>query len=94
MKPGNTVCDIGTGTGILALAAAVLGARVTAYEKDNMAHQVAINNFKLNHRRIKLHNEYDGTEGFDLVVANLGNVDYKSMGILKAGKEVWTSEAP
>ena len=91
VRPGSKVCDIGAGTGILGLVAAALGADVTAYEIDETARQIAAENFKLNRRQVVLRGEYDGARGFDLVIANLGNVDYEGMGILKAGKEVWTS---
>ncbi len=91
VKPGMTVCDIGTGTGILALVAARLGAVVTAYEEDGAVREIAAANIKLNNLLIPLHGAYDGAKGFQLVVANLGNVDYEELGILKAGTEVWTS---
>ena len=101
VKSGVTVCDIGTGTGILALVAAKLGAVVTAYESDPDVREVAKRNITLNRAKVKLLGEYDGADGFDLVVANLGSkvdydplgskVDYAGMGILEAGKEVWTT---
>lgn len=94
VKPGSKVCDVGAGTGILGLVAATLGATVIAYEKDGAVRQVAADNFKLNHLKVKLRTKYSGAGGFDLVVANLGNADYEGMGILKAGKEIWTSETP
>ncbi len=97
VKPGMTVCDIGTGTGILALVAAKLGAVVTAYESDDAVREIAAQNIKLNKLDITLHGAWRGSgQGstavpYDLVVANLGTVDYEELGILKAGTEVWTS---
>jgi len=91
VKPRMTVCDIGTGTGLLALVAARLGAVVTAYEQVEAVRHIAAENFALNKVHIVLGAEYDKANGFDLVVANLGDVDYDEMGILKAGTEVWTS---
>ena len=89
VRPGMTVCDVGTGTGILALVAAKLGATVTAYEADAGVREIAKKNIALNRAKVKLRGAYDGADGFNLVVANLGNVDYQD--ILKAGTEVWTS---
>lgn len=91
VQPGSKVCDIGAGTGILSFVASALGAHVTAYEEDEAARVVILENLKLNPWPIILREEYDGKGGFDLVVANLGNADYEGMGILRAGKEVWTS---
>ena len=89
VKAGMTVCDIGTGTGILALVAAKLGATVTAYESAADVREIAKRNITLNQAKVMLKGAYDGAGGFDLVVANLGNVEYGA--ILKAGREVWTS---
>lgn len=89
VKPGMTVCDIGTGTGILAIVAARLGAIVTAYEINDVAKDIAAQNFALNDVTVELLGEYDDRQGFDLVVANLGDVSYVLM--LTAGREVWTS---
>lgn len=91
VRPRMAVCDIGAGTGILSLVAAALGATVTAYEADETARQVAADNFKLNDAQVQLRSDYDGAGGFDLVVANLGRADYEGLGILAAGREVWTS---
>lgn len=93
VESGMTVCDIGTGTGILAMVAARRGARVTAYESAEGAFDIAMGNITLNElsSSVALKGDYDGTGGFDLVVANLGDVDYEGMGILAAGKEVWTT---
>ena len=91
VQPGMTVADIGTGTGILAIAAVALGAKeVTAYEQDAAVRGIALDNFALNDpRRIHLREEYDDQQGFDLVVANLGPTVYGLM--LTAGREVWNS---
>ena len=50
VRPGMTVIDVGTGTGILAIAAAKMGARdVLATDLDPMATRVATENVALNH---------------------------------------------
>ncbi len=89
VQPGMTVADIGTGTGILAIAAARLGAIVTAYEQDEGVRVIAASNFIDNKLDVELRGAYDDQQGFDLVVANLGDVVYAMM--LTAGREVWTS---
>jgi len=49
MRPGLTVYDVGTGTGILAIAAAKLGAdRVVAVDIDSLACKVAAGNVERN----------------------------------------------
>ena len=49
VKPGDTAIDIGTGTGILAIAAAHMGAkRVLATDLDAVAVRVAAENVKIN----------------------------------------------
>lgn len=75
-QPPARVLDVGTGSGILAMAAAALGAtQVLACEIDPEACQVAEENIALNHlsERITVTNglleELDGT--FDLVFANI-----------------------
>ncbi|OLN30481.1 50S ribosomal protein L11 methyltransferase [Desulfosporosinus metallidurans] len=49
IKPGQTVFDLGTGSGILAIAAAKLGAEVEAVDLDSVAVRVAQENVDLNH---------------------------------------------
>ncbi|MCX4362327.1 MAG: 50S ribosomal protein L11 methyltransferase [Clostridia bacterium] len=74
---GKSVIDIGTGSGILALASAKLGAsRVEAYDVDDNAVKAANANAKLNCLSDKLiidsANLLDKTNGkFDIVLANI-----------------------
>jgi len=48
VKPGQRVFDLGTGSGILAIAAAKLGAKVDAVDLDSVAIKVAKENVALN----------------------------------------------
>ena len=48
VKPGHRVFDLGTGSGILAIAAAKLGANVDAVDLDSVAIRVAQENVDLN----------------------------------------------
>ena len=48
VKPEHTVFDLGTGSGILAIAAAKLGAKVEAVDLDSVAIKVAQENVDLN----------------------------------------------
>jgi len=48
VKPGQDVFDLGTGSGILAIAAAKLGAKVEAVDLDSVAIRVAQENVDLN----------------------------------------------
>jgi ribosomal protein L11 methyltransferase len=75
-RPGMHVLDLGTGTGILALAAAKLGAdSVLAVDHDAEAVAVARQNARRNHaaRQIRfVHGSLvDVTETYDLILANL-----------------------
>src|SRR5574341_597810 len=77
-KPGDKVLDLGTGSGILASAAAKLGARsVVAVDTDPEVVQNARKNFRLNRaeEKIKLRigrlNKQRSSNHFDLAVANL-----------------------
>ena len=75
---GPRVLDVGTGTGILAIAAGALGAeRVVAVDTDLEACAGAMKNLALNHTRDRVQVLHGGVETlrpgmqFDLVVANL-----------------------
>ena len=75
VRPGVSVADVGTGSGILAVAAALLGAsRVAATDVDPLAVRIARENVSLN----GVADRVDVTESsvppagtFDLVVANI-----------------------
>lgn len=73
----KTVIDVGTGSGILALASAVLGAKsVEAYDIDDNAVKSAKENAELNNLQNKIYvanaNLLDKTTGkFDIVLANI-----------------------
>jgi ribosomal protein L11 methyltransferase len=73
----RSVIDLGTGTGILALAAARLGAdRVIAVDNNNLAVETAQSNVELNHLQGKVTCLEADAGGFmqseaDLVLANL-----------------------
>ena len=77
---GNTVLDLGTGTGILSIASAVLGAAsVAAYDVDTLAIESARRNIKLNQVEnivnVELGTLQDALgknqQGWDLVVVNI-----------------------
>ena len=77
MKQGDDVLDVGTGSGILAISAALLGAKdVLGIEIDPVAVDIANENIKLNHVENVARAKYgDLTKGVDykadIVVANL-----------------------
>lgn len=93
----DSVLDLGTGTGLLAIAAAKLGVRhITAVDNNPMACEVAEKNVRLNGcasqvavRQIDLMRELPAVHAFDLVTANL----YK--GLLRrlfADPEFWQAD--
>ncbi len=74
----NTMLDLGTGTGLLAIGAAKQGTAVQAYDNNPLACEVARQNCIRNDvdtqvtvSEIDLRNETINTEGVDLVVANI-----------------------
>lgn len=76
--PGDRVIDVGTGSGVLTIAAAMLGAEdIRAYDLDEVAVTTARLNIKLNKVNDKVtisqNNLLDGVEGnsADVVVANI-----------------------
>jgi ribosomal protein L11 methyltransferase len=77
VKPGIKAIDLGTGTGILAIAAALLGATdVLATDIDRVAVRIARENIKINHvDGVVRAKEADVLKGIgetaDLVIANI-----------------------
>ncbi|HSK91476.1 MAG TPA: 50S ribosomal protein L11 methyltransferase [Euzebyales bacterium] len=72
--PGRRLLDLGTGSGILAIAAARRGARVVAVDTDPLAVDAAHANAQRNGVALDLRLGDNGTvagERFDVVVANL-----------------------
>lgn len=73
--PGMEVADVGTGSGILAVGAALLGAsRVAAVDNDPVAVRVAIENVAVNDLRARVTVEESSAPpsgSFDIVVANI-----------------------
>ena len=77
VKPGDFVYDVGTGSGVLSIAAALLGAeKVMALDLDEVAVRSAIANIQLNKVEseitVKQNNLLNGmTEQADVIVGNL-----------------------
>lgn len=74
---GGTLVDVGTGTGILAIAAALLapGSTIVAVDIDPLAVDIAVDNARANGLGGKIRFEPCGPDGvdgvFDVVIANL-----------------------
>ncbi|MBO0996522.1 50S ribosomal protein L11 methyltransferase [Bacillus sp. SD075] len=77
VRPGDLVVDVGTGSGVLSIAAALLDAkRIQSLDLDEVAVQSAIQNVELNNVQDKVSvsqgNLLDGVnEQADIVVANI-----------------------
>lgn len=88
---GNRVADVGTGTGILAIASALLGANVVAFEENDDYRALAKRNFALNNVTIELRerwpDDWDGSQ-FDFVLANLGKSNSLHSEVGKMGGKV------
>lgn len=74
VKEGMEVCDVGCGSGILAIAAAKLGAVVDACDTDEVSVQNTLENAKLN--EVSLRNIWQGSidkssSKYDIVIANI-----------------------
>ncbi|WP_182200534.1 50S ribosomal protein L11 methyltransferase [Paraliobacillus salinarum] len=77
LKPNDTVIDVGTGSGVLSIASALLGAqRVAAYDLD----EVAVNSARINTKLNKVHDKIQVKQNNlldhidekpDLIVANI-----------------------
>ena len=78
LLPGSAFLDVGTGSGILMIAAARLGAgKLIGIDNDAIALEIAEKNLRLNHINplcfeLKAGNLADGIDGrFNLIVANI-----------------------
>ena len=73
VRPGMRVLDLGTGSGVLAIAAAKLGARVHAVDIDPVAVGAARENARKNRVEIEIQEGSleDAPGPFDLIAANL-----------------------
>ena len=74
LKKGDTLLDVGCGSGILAIVAAKLGAIVDICDTDDLAVKSAKENFELN--GVHCHNSWVGSvsslaKEYDVVVANI-----------------------
>ena len=74
VQEGDEVLDVGTGSGILAIAASKLGAKVDICDTDELAIEQAQKNFSLN--EAKFQNSWRGSAAlakkkYDIVIANI-----------------------
>ena len=77
LRGGETLLDVGTGSGVLSVAASYLGAsEIFAYDIDEVAVRVALENIELNPGHEKIHvsanNLLEGIDKkADVIVANI-----------------------
>lgn len=75
VRAGDSVLDVGTGSGILAIAARMMGAsRVTAIDTDPLAGENAAENIALNgveNIRVETREMQRSDRGYDVIVANI-----------------------
>ncbi|WP_019774933.1 50S ribosomal protein L11 methyltransferase, partial [Streptococcus sobrinus] len=77
LRGGETVLDVGTGSGVLSIASSLLGAKdIYAYDLDNVAVRVAQENIDLNPDMANIHvaagNLLEGVQQeADVIVANI-----------------------
>ncbi len=74
VKKDNTVCDVGTGSGILAIAAVKLGAIVDICDTDSVCIEDSLKNFKTN--SVNVNKYWEGSINkakieYDIVIANI-----------------------
>jgi ribosomal protein L11 methyltransferase len=87
-----TLLDVGTGTGILAIAASKFGAsKVVGFDFDPVSVRLAKKNARINQaKNVKIHRadvlRYESPESFDIVVANLYSELFR-----KAATTLWRS---
>ena len=83
IKPGQTFLDFGTGTGIISVAAAKLGAsKVYATEKDSRSVDFAVKVFEANGGEVEF--LYDIIPPVDLCIANVGKMVEKLLQFIDA----------
>lgn len=76
VESGERVIDVGTGSGVLGIAAAKRGARVVATDVDARAIDAALHNAEINAVTVETHVGalFTGADGiFDVILANLPN---------------------
>ncbi len=77
---GRSVLDLGSGSGVLAVAAALLGAReVTAVDIDARARDTTRANAERNGVQVRIADRADGLQGYDVVVANLPSEAWETL---------------